>query len=572
MHTPSKAPLADGRSVQIFAPDQFEAVIWREGKRAAFKGPDFWTLVGRYMEFTKARVGAGGFGLIISRSSVDMLALFLAMVASRRLVSFFPPNAAIQDQNHYFEQQRSSLRKINPSSIFVFEQELVDLINRIDPQLDDRVVLVPKLSEAPAGDRAGHANALQSFVIALDNDKPIFVQHSSGTTGIKKAVEISGTALLRQHDAYWPLIRNSAGSGVRVASWLPLYHDMGLLATFLLPVLGGDSISLIDPFEWIGKPGTLFDVIEHDRCNVCWLPNFAFRHYTRLLRSLPKRDLSSIKLWVDCSEPCRAVDAGAFEEVFRDWGVTENSVVGCYAMAETVFGVSLLSSSKRRALKVPRNVIPGQDLRSIGAEIVEGPVSKPDDQHVLVLSSGEPVPGIDVDMFVGGKRVPAGVYGEVGLRGGFVFGGYRNMTQTESNIRPDGYYLTGDLGAMIDGHIYVFGRLKEIVIINGKNIFAGDVEDAVNGIPGVKKGRVVVFGVESDQTGSEELIVVAEKDQSASVADDALRGGINRLVTDNFMVRPRDIRIVNERWLVKSTSGKISRQQNRDRYLETFRK
>ena len=107
--------------------------------------------------------------------------------------------------------------------------------------------------------------------------------------------------------------------------------------------------------------------------------------------------------------------------------------------------------------------------------------------------------------------------------------------------------------------------------MNGKNIFAGDVEDTVNKLPGVKKGRVVAFGVDSEQTGSEELIIVAEKDLASPVADDALRAAINRLVSEVFMAHPRDIRVVDERWLVKSTSGKISRRENRDRYLAMFR-
>ena len=138
-----------------------------------------------------------------------------------------------------------------------------------------------------------------------------------------------------------------------------------------------------------------------------------------------------------------------------------------------------------------------------------------------------------------------------------------------------GAMVLAGLALFVVGYFWLTGKTLsareaslDVVFTNVSGLKQGDPVF----VSGVKKGRVVVFGVESDQTGSEELIVVAEKDQAAPIADDALRGGINRLVTDNFMVRPRDIRIVNERWLVKSTSGKISRQQNRDRYLEMFRK
>ena len=115
------------------------------------------------------------------------------------------------------------------------------------------------------------------------------------------------------------------------------------------------------------------------------------------------------------------------------------------------------------------------------------------------------------------------------------------------------------------------GRLKEIIIVNGKNLFAGDVEDILNSVHGVKKGRVVAFGLDSDQTGSEELIVIAEYDAHTHVDQAVVRGDISRLVSETLLIKPRDVRVVEERWLVKSTSGKISRDENRHKYLETLR-
>ncbi|MEJ0049423.1 MAG: hypothetical protein WDN04_27465 [Rhodospirillales bacterium] len=146
------------------------------------------------------------------------------------------------------------------------------------------------------------------------------------------------------------------------------------------------------------------------------------------------------------------------------------------------------------------------------------------------------------------------------------------MSRVDSAIGTDGAFATGDLGAIIEGHLYIFGRLKEIIIVNGKNLFAGDVEDILNSVHGVKKGRVVAFGLDSDQTGSEELIVVAEHDPSAGVAPADTRADVSRAVAETLNVKPRDVRIVDERWLVKSTSGKITREDNRQKYLTDFRK
>jgi acyl-CoA synthetase (AMP-forming)/AMP-acid ligase II len=187
------------------------------------------------------------------------------------------------------------------------------------------------------------------------------------------------------------------------------------------------------------------------------------------------------------------------------------------------------------------------------------------------LSSGRVLPGIDVRIYVDeNPATQEGVYGEIGVRGKFVFRGYRGINAQDSNIGADGYYRTGDLGVLIDGHLYVFGRVKETIIVNGKNIFAGDIEDIVNAVAGVKNGRVVALGIESDQTGSENLVIVAERDGSAAASDGDLRATITRLITDAFLVHPYDVRIVEAPWIVKSTSGKISRRENQLRYLQAF--
>jgi len=181
------------------------------------------------------------------------------------------------------------------------------------------------------------------------------------------------------------------------------------------------------------------------------------------------------------------------------------------------------------------------------------------------------LPGLQVRVRADGSDVPEGTYGEITIRGDFLFDGYRGMSRPDSAIGADGAFATGDLGTIIDGHLFIFGRLKEIIIVNGKNLFAGDVEDILNSVHGVKKGRVVAFGLDSDQTGSEELVVVAEHDPNAGVAAAETRASVNRAIAETLNVKPRDVRIVDERWLVKSTSGKITREDNRRKYLDHFR-
>lgn len=552
----------------VLPPDLLDRVVlrhWRRGARQEMTGRELWGHVSRLSAWIETRTRPGDFVLVIGHTAPEMMAMFLAIAAAGRLGAYFPPASPIQDERHYYEQQRHALAAIGPAAICAMDHQVAETVRRIDPGLGRRVL------EVPAGAPAGTA-ALEAFGARLASDAPLFVQHSSGTTGIKKAVAISGRMLVGQFQAYWPLLR--AGIGVerlRIGTWLPLYHDMGLVASFLLPVLGGDTVSTVDPFEWIADPGGFLAMLEADGCEVAWMPNFAFRHFVRLKRSLKPARLDGVKLWVNCSEPCRWPDARGFEAAFADRGVRPRSVVGCYAMAETVFAVSQCPPAERRALAVPPAVPPGTPIAATGALLLsdEAPGEVPPGMKA-VLSSGRVLPGLDLAAWHEGRRLPDGTYGELCIAGDFLFPGYRGRDAEASNIR-DGVFHTGDLGVVLDGHVFVFGRLKEIIIVNGKNIFAGDVEAALGAVPGLKKGRAVAFGLESDMTGSEELIVVAERDEAADAPEAALRAAVSRAVAEAFQVAPRDVRIVAERWLVKSTSGKISRDENRRRYLEQFR-
>lgn len=543
--------------------------FWRGGVRTDHSGAVFWGTVAAWMARFEAEAPDRRISIVLGHTSPSQITLFLALIASGRLAALFPPSNRKQDEAAYLAQQRGALGRIDPAAIYVFDTDTVETLRRVDAGLAARCVVLPE-TVAPRPEAAVAARA--RFLARLDDTAPIFVQHSSGTTGVKKAVAITGVALAAQYRAYWPLLRRYVHGAedrpLTIASWLPLYHDMGLLTSLLLPAIGGDCVSIVDPFEWIGNPGLLPDMIAADRAEIAWMPNFAFRHLVRLAGNMTQRDLSSMRMWVDCSEPCRFADARAFEAAFAGWGVAPGSVLGCYAMAETVFAATQAAPGAQRALAVPGELAPGSVLHEAGCRVVTGPEEA---QGRLVLSSGAAVGCVEVAVLVQGALAREGVYGELAVRGPAVFEGYRGMSPAESGFTAEGWYRTGDLGAVVDGQVYVFGRIKEMIIVNGKNLFAGDLEAAINLVPGVKPGRVAAFGLDSAQTGSEELVVVAEHDPGSGTEPAAVRQAISRGIADQFLVTPRDVRVVDERWLVKSSSGKIGRGENAAKYLATFR-
>jgi acyl-CoA synthetase (AMP-forming)/AMP-acid ligase II len=501
----------------------------------------FWRLVAG---FTARLATAQGHVVLVAASGAAPIAAFVAAIAAGRVVSFFPPPHPIQDSDYYRAQQQAALARLAPGAIWAFDAAVAAALREAAPDFAALVTLA-EAEEAP-----GWAAARDAFAARLEGGGLLFLQHSSGTTGIKKAVPVSAPMLAAQFTSYWQGCVAALAPRPAVASWLPLYHDMGLVAATLLPLLAAAPISLVDPFAWVTRPQLLLDAIEADAATLCWMPNFAFRHYLRLQRALKPRRLESVRAWINCSEPCRLPDAAAFEQGFAAWGVTPGSVLGCYAMAETVFAVSQALPGPRRALAPAHPLLPGE---AVPAEWLGATGS--------VQSSGAAVPGMAVAAYHAGARLPEGSYGELGVAADCLFPGYHGA---EAVAAP---FLTGDLGAVLEGEVFVFGRLKDVIIVNGRNLFAGDIEAAISSVPGVKPGRAVAFGVANAATGTEDLVVVAERDAALDLAEDAIIGAALRLLDASFQVRPKALRLVAERWLVKSTSGKISREANRARWL-----
>jgi len=401
------------------------------------------------------------------------------------------------------------------------------------------------------------ADNLQSPVSNLHS--PAFLQHSSGTTGLQKGVALSHTAVLNQIAAYSEAIHLSDQDVI--VSWLPLYHDMGLIAGFLLPLVQGVPLILMSPFDWVAHPALLLRAIAAHRGTLCWLPNFAYNHMARRIRQRDKDGLSlaSMRLFINCSEPVRHDSHQLFLEKFAAHGVTPAMLGVSYAMAENTFAVTQTPPGQPARL----DVIDGSALQSTG---YAKPVPANHPQADVRVSCGPPIRGTAVRVLDGnGRSLPERTVGELAIRSSYMLSEYYH--------RPDlqpfhaGWFRTGDRGYLADGEVYVIGRSKDLIINAGKNVYPQDVEAIVNGVPGVHAGRAVVFGVPDAREGTELIAVVAETAVSDPAARQELAKAIRQEVARQSTVTVSFVELVDAKWLIKTSSGKIARAANRDKWL-----
>ncbi len=401
-------------------------------------------------------------------------------------------------------------------------------------------------------------------VFDLNRRKPediVLLQHSSGTTGLQKGVALSHQSVLNQIDAYADVLH--INSDDVIASWLPLYHDMGLIAGFLMPILYGLPIVLMSPFDWVRAPFRLMQAVSKYQGTLVWLPNFAYNFCAQKIRPrhMEGVDLSSWRAVINCSEPMRHESHQLFLETFKPYGFRESALATSYAMAENTFAVT------QGGIEGPVNINP-VDRDSLQIDRIARP-AMPDKPMINMVSAGEPIPNTEVKVIdPEGQSLPDRHIGEIALRSNCMLTEYYHRPNTTEKAFLDGWYLTGDFGYMLDGEVYITGRKKDLIIVGGKNIYPQDLERIAMNVPGVHPGRVVAFGIFSKRAGTEQVVIAAEVDPSDPEARQKIANEIRQAVTQGSAVALRHVHLVDEGWIVKTSSGKTARLANREKFIK----
>lgn len=394
---------------------------------------------------------------------------------------------------------------------------------------------------------------------SFQSSDPFLLQHSSGTTGLQKPVLLSNSAVLDHIKYYGDAINLNVND--KVVSWLPLYHDMGLVAAFHLPLVFGITSIQIDPFEWVLAPQLLLDVITEEKGTITWLPNFAYNILADKVPDywLENVNLKSIRLIINCSEPVRNYSHKKFVSKYVNYGLNPTALSTCYAMAETTFAVTQ---------NPPEAEIP--ELKVERDSLSKGIVKLCDDSvpYRICVSSGKLIEGCKIRIVDENRNeLPEGCVGEIAISSISMFDGYRNYPEKTAEALNDGWFFSGDYGFRFDGYFYIIGRKKDIIIVAGNNIYPEDIEDIVSNIKGIIPGRVVAFGEEDEITGTEIISVVAETSldkeedkKKLTLEIKKIAMGIDITITNVYLVPPK--------WLIKSSAGKPSRSANKKRILK----
>jgi len=337
---------------------------------------------------------------------------------------------------------------------------------------------------------------------------------------------------------------------------------MGLIAGFLMPLLFSIPLVLMSPFDWVRAPYRLMQAINDFKGTLCWLPNFAYNFCAKKIRSrdLEGIDLSSLRAVINCSEPMRFESHEMFFEHFKDYGFKAEALATSYAMAENVFAVT--QGGIERPISYDEI-----DLISFQEKNVALPADGAG-KVIKMVSAGKPISNVDVKIVdKDGLPLSDRYIGEILISSDCMLTEYYNRKDATEETFIDGWFKTGDLGYIADGELYISGRKKDLIIVGGKNIYPKDIETIAMEIKGVHPGRVVAFGIYNDLKGTEDVVVIAEIEEDYLDQKENIADLIRKQVTIKSAVALRRVLAVDKKWLIKTSSGKIARALNKEKYL-----
>ncbi|MFK4106053.1 aminotransferase class I/II-fold pyridoxal phosphate-dependent enzyme [Streptomyces sp. NPDC019531] len=402
-------------------------------------------------------------------------------------------------------------------------------------------------------------------------DAPAFLQYTSGSTSSPKGVMVGDDNLMHNLRAIHRRLGHDTDSAM--VSWLPPYHDMGLIGGILTPLYGGFPAHLMAPMSFVRQPLLWLATLSDTRASTSVAPNFGFEHCVRRItdEQCEGLDLSQWRLALNGAEPVRADTLRRFTDRFGSRGFRHSALLPCYGLAEATLMVTGVRADAAPAIGTFASQALGDGMVRSAAEKDDGPVTE-------VVGCGPAVDGVDIAIVNPTTRrriTTRDRIGEIWIAGGNVAHGYwrrPEVTREAFRARIEGEddtprLRTGDLGFLRDGELYVVGRTKDVVIVQGRNHYPHDIELTVEQTDErLRAGSGAVFSVEVD--GAEEMVVAYEIEGRRVEDAPALLARLRTAIAEAHDVTPHGVVLLKRSTVHKTTSGKIQRQACKRDFLD----
>jgi fatty-acyl-CoA synthase len=512
--------------------------------------------------FAEASVVAGGLredGIrpgdtvaLMLPTGLDFLRSFQGILLAGAVpVPIYPP-VRLDRLDEYAERQSAILANAEVRSLIT-----IDRARGVAGVLKPAVPTLRRVTTA--GELAGRGAAVTAP--QSKGADAAFIQYTSGSTGRPKGV-------LLTHDNLLANIR-AIGRGIGVqptdvgVSWLPLYHDMGLIGTWLFCLHHGLPVDIQSPLSFLSRPERWLWAIHERRATLSPAPNFAYELCVRRIsdRAIEGLDLSSWRVALNGAEPVSPDTLERFAQRFAPYGFRREAMMPVYGLAEN--SVALAFPPLGRGPRVTR-------VRREPFER-EGRIETADEPGALpFVSVGAALPENEIRLVDdAGADVGDGRVGRLQFRGPSATSGYYRQPEATAAMTSAGGWLdSGDLAFRHDGELHVAGRSKDLIIKGGRNLVPQEIEEVVANVPGIRRGCVVAFGAPHETLGTERLVVVAETRTTDAARRDALAAEVTARVADAIGVPPDAVELVRPGDVPKTSSGKIQRQATRALYLQ----
>lgn len=495
-------------------------------------------------------LAAGGHVALLGPTSRSLVTAMQAVWLAGATVVMLPLPMRLASIEEFVEQTRTRMRRAD-TDILLIDADLAPFVG--DPRPGDPPML--PLQDLVSTARNGAAGPYERPDVRPED--LAVLQFTSGSTSEPKGVMLQHRTVCANHDAMLS-VTGICEDDVMV-SWLPLYHDMGLIGMLAIPMTVGVDLVLASPQDFLADPGRWMEWISNYSGTVTAGPNFSWVLASRALRRrTDELDLSRLRIALNGAEPVDPATVRGFIETGVRHGLRPAAVFPAFGMAEVAIGATF--PAPMTGLRT--DWVDGRVLEGESYAAPTGPEATGARELVRL---GTILPEMDLRIVEPGtdhERGPREV-GELELRGSSVTPGYYRDEAATAALLHDGWLRTGDLAYLVDGELVICGRIKDLIIVGGRNVFPQDVERAVGEISGIRAGNVIAFGV-SGRHGKESLVIVAE---SRSDDPDTVRASVSARVREVVGLPAKDVVLVAPASLPKTSSGKLQRTLCRQRYL-----